>query len=219
MKQKSIIAFDFDGTIADTALLEKRSMIETIRYFGNLEIDENNIETHYGPTEIGIISSLVPSGKREEVCRKFLEIYQKIQPETLPSCVPGMKELLLELSSCRDIHLIEVTGRSKESLALSLAYLDIQDCFEKCYTGSDRGINKHLSLNQACQDYRVDKEEILYIGDTIEDCQTMHGHGYDLISVSYCHDEGYHKELEKLNPGLVAEDVEHLQALLNQLIR
>ena len=219
MKRKSIIAFDFDGTIADTALLEKRSMVETIRYFGNLEINEDNIETHYGPTEIGIISSLVPSDKREEACRKFIEIYQKMQPETLPSCVPGMKDLLLELSLCKDIHLIEVTGRSRESLVLSLAYLGIRDCFEKCYTGSDKGINKHLSLDQVCQDYQVSKEDVLYIGDTIEDCQTMHGHGYDLISVSYCHDEGYQRELRRLNPGLVAEDVDRLRKLLNQLIR
>jgi phosphoglycolate phosphatase-like HAD superfamily hydrolase len=217
MKQKKLIAFDFDGTIADTTALERLAIVRTINLFGNMEINYDNIEDHYGPTEPGIVKSLVRDDKKEEAVEKFFEIYEKTQYETLKACVPGMKELLEDLAKEKDIHVLEVTGRSMRSLEISLAYLGIKDCFEKCYAGSDDGINKNLSLDQACKDYGVNKEDVLYIGDTIADCHTMHDNGYDLISVSYCHDDAYRISLEKLNPNEVVDNTKQLREKLYRL--
>lgn len=218
MEKKQLIAFDFDGTLADTTALESISMTDTIHLFGHPEITYDNIIDHYGPTETGIIKSIVGEKDYPEAYQAYLKIYDQVQRKTLHGLVPQMKELLEDLKKISTIHVVEVTGRSQEALNMSLNYLGITSLFEKTYSGSMTGINKDVSMEKALADFHLSKKDAIYIGDTLEDIETMKKAGIDILSVSYCHDSAYRDKLRKSNPGRVYDDVKSLKEEIYSLI-
>ncbi len=220
MIQKSVIAFDFDGTLADTTRLVHETIINSCNEYGHMEINEDNLESHFGPTESGIIRSIVGEKLFPEAWTFFLEEYIRIQPDTIKK-IPGMDELLEELSKRNDILLVLVTGRSKVTTDISLACLGYERYFAKVYSGSEEGINKDKNIENLIHDYGVEKKDIIYVGDTIADIHTMHEKaGIDLLSVTYCQpDEAVKLEMERLNPGNLCPDVTNLRKRLFELLK
>ncbi len=217
MNRKNVLIFDFDGTLADTTTLVKSTLVNTIHEYGYPEITMENIEEHFGPTEAGILKNILGDKIFPEAWASYLEDYIRVQPECIKK-IPGMDELLKELSKKRDILLLLVTGRSKETMDLSLSYLNYESYFSKCYSGSMNGINKDENILQALEDYGLEKENIVYIGDTLADIHTMRKIGVDILSVNYC---GFDKEgkelLEKENPGNVCTDIDELKKKIEEI--
>jgi len=214
--KKRVIAFDFDGTIADSMNLEHRSMLYAIHLAGHNEITDDNLEDHFGPTESGIIRKICGEEAFEKVFPSFLKKYEELQYEEMKP-IPGIKELLEKLSKLSCFTLVLVTGRSRETMEISLDYLGVRSFFQKTYWGSEEGINKDQNLEKVTKDFSVSKDEILYIGDTLADIQTMKKVGIDLISVGYCHNEKDRHILKENNPegyvGSVAELSKRLLSL------
>jgi phosphoglycolate phosphatase-like HAD superfamily hydrolase len=74
---------------------------------------------------------------------------------------------------------------------------------------------KKENIQNVIDDYQVDKEEILYIGDTVSDIQNMQELGVSILSAAYCHKkEEEKKALEQLNPNRVAHSVEELKEMI-----
>lgn len=220
MNHKSVIAFDFDGTLADTTRLIHETIINTCHEYGHQEINEENLESHFGPTESGIIKAVVGEKVFPEAWTFFLEEYIRIEPEMIKN-IPDMDALLKELSERKDLLLVLVTGRSKVTTDISLAYLGYEKYFAKVYSGSDEGINKDKNIENVIHDYGVKKEDIIYVGDTIADIHTMHEKAdVDLLSVTYCQpDETVKAEMERLNPGNLCPDVTNLRKRLFELLK
>lgn len=217
MSKKKIICFDFDGTMANSQPLEKASMVKTINDFGCDTVTEENIEDYYGPSEPGIIRNFVSEDEFPAALSYFYRIYSELEP-TLLSKVDGIDTLLEELSKKENLTLVLVTGRSKETSEISLATLGYDTYFKGIYAGSMDGINKGESMDKVLDELGCEKEEMIYIGDTVEDINTMHEYGYDLISVAYCHDDEYRKRLEELNPGNVVGSIDELKAKIESII-
>jgi phosphoglycolate phosphatase-like HAD superfamily hydrolase len=59
MNKKSVIVFDFDGTIVDSNNLEHQALLNTIHEYGYEEIDDSNLEDHFGPAESGILKNIL----------------------------------------------------------------------------------------------------------------------------------------------------------------
>lgn len=216
--KKKIFVFDFDGTISDTTQFERTTMVDTINRFGNREITCDNIEDHYGPTEIGIIKNLLPEEKWEEAIAYFLKQYEDLQPRYMKA-VDGMIDLIRELKEKEDLHLILVTGRSEETMRMSLDFLGLTSAFEKTYSGSEKGVVKGEKVEEILEKYpEIKREEILYIGDTTSDCEVFNNIDVDLISVGYCHDKRYREELERMNPGRVVDSISELKEKLNEFL-
>lgn len=217
MTKKNVLIFDFDGTIADTANLVKSTLVNTIHEYGHPEITTENIEEHFGPTESGILRNILGEKIFPEAWTSYLEDYIRVQSECIKK-IPGMDELLEELSHQRVILLLLVTGRSKETMDISLSYLNYESYFSKCYSGSMDGINKDENILQVLDDYGLEKENIVYIGDTLADVHTMREIDVDVLSVDYC---GFDKEgkelLEKENPGNVFYSVDELKERIKEI--
>lgn len=219
MNKKSVIIFDFDGTLADTTLLVQNSILGTLREYGHFEVDENNLEDHFGPSEPGIIKKIVGDKVFPEAWAYFLEEYIRIQKETIKR-IPGMDDLLENLSKRKDLLLLLITGRCRETAEISLSYLGYESYFGKVYTGSEEGINKDVSIETALNDFGIQKENIVYIGDTLADIHTMRKAQVDLLSVSYCYqDEMKISQLEKENAGNVMHSVMDLQKRLDEITK
>lgn len=218
MKKKSIIAFDFDGTLVDSSVLVNKSLISTCHEYGHNEIDENNLEDHFGPTEYGILKNIIDPKDFSEAWAFFIEEYIRIQPEGLIK-IEGMDEILETLSKRNDVLLLLVTGRSKPTSEISLSYLDYEKFFAKTYTGSEEGINKDVNIENIIQDYGVTKDDIIYMGDTIADIKTMRKAGVDILSCTYCQkSEEKIQAIEQENPNNTCHTIKELKEKLLSLI-
>jgi phosphoglycolate phosphatase-like HAD superfamily hydrolase len=213
------LAFDFDGTIGDSLELESETMLFTIQKYYDPSFTQAMLIASYGPTEEGIIRRYVPKEKGDEAWAYSLSLYRKLSPRLLSEPFPGMRELLAKYGTAPKLLTVLLTGRSKETLAISLKDLGIEGDFQKTYTGSLDGINKDQSLLRMLKDFGLEKKDVLYIGDTIEDVKTMGKIGVDILSAGYGHDKEYQAKLEALNPGRVAHSVRELDELLAQAIK
>ena len=80
MNKKKAIVFDFDGTLIDSLKLEADSMLFAINSFPNAHLTVEELIKHYGPTEKGIIKSLVDDSYFNKAYEAFLKYYQKEAP-------------------------------------------------------------------------------------------------------------------------------------------
>lgn len=218
MQNKKIICFDFDGTLADSKDLEHASMVKTCQYFGHDEITEENIETYYGPTESGIVEMIVGKEESNAAIAYLFNIYSELQ-DSLLHFDPKMEILLKQLSQNKDIHVVLVTGRSQETLEISLGKLGIESYFEKTYSGAMDRSNKAESMKQVKEDYDCSSSDLLYIGDTTSDIETMREEGYDIISVGYFHNVEYQNKLKEMNKEYYVDSIEKLTLAINEAIQ
>lgn len=217
MMQKKILCFDFDGTLADTMYFVKLAMVKTCQDFGHSEINMENIEDYFGPTEPGIIAQVVGKEEFPAALPYFYRVYIDCQ-NTLLQKNERILKMLRDIKTRSDVHLVLVTGRSKETLEITLDYLGMNDFFEAYYTGSPTGVNKDVSMSHVRKDFSCDKEDMLYIGDTLSDVEVMKQEGYDILSVAYFHDPDCTKALEEKNPGNVYCNIDSLEEKLFTLI-
>ena len=218
MEKKSIIAFDFDGTLVDSSRLVSQSLINTVHEYGHDEINEEKLEEYFGPTESGILRNIVGAKLFPEAWAFFIEEYIRIQDECQLR-IEGMDELLDELSNRKDILLLLVTGRSLPTAEISLSHLGYDKYFAKIYTGSEEGINKDENMESILESYGADKKSILYIGDTLADVETMKSIDVDILSATYCQKSKEKiSEIENENPGNICHSILELKEKLLSLI-
>ena len=191
-RPKKAIVFDFDGTITDSMEMENISMAKAIHSVGCISISPEDITGHYGPTERGIISSIVPPGKEEEAWKNCLVYYRELSKNLKP--FDGIIDILSSLKQ-RESMIFLVTGRSRETLDISLHDMNLERYFLKTYTGSDSGTNKEKSLTSLFNDFNLK----------------------NILSAGYSHDKDYRIQLEKKNPGNVCASVQELKNRLMEI--
>lgn len=211
---KKTVVFDFDGTLTDSMSVENHCMVKAMQSVGCFSVSEEKLPNYYGPTERGIIKAVVPPDRLEEAWANCLNIYRETSKNLKP--YPGIEEILRMLKS-NGVKVFLVTGRSKETLDISLENMDLTGYFLKTYSGSDSGTNKEESLTTLIHDFSLSKEETIYIGDTLDDIRMMGNIGIDIISAGYSHTEEYRKQLEIKNPGLVVDSLGSLRTLLMKI--
>lgn len=213
---KKAFAFDFDGTLVDSNELEKVTMVETIQRYQDPSFRPDAIYRYFGPTEEGILRRVIAPERIPEALAFFLSYYEKRQ-EDLLIVLPGMEEILALLKETQK-KVFLLTGRSRETLLLSLSRLSFSSSFQRLYTGSLTGVNKAESMRRLMQENGLAPEEVLYIGDTLEDIRSMKECGVDLLSAGYAHSESYVQELERNNPGRTCRSVQELQDKIKGLL-
>lgn len=216
MKKKKAIVFDFDGTLANSFPLVTKEITEAIALFRKEPLTDEEARTIYGPTEEGIILKLIKDeGLAKESFLRYLDLYNKNHDEMLPDFIPGIRELLEELNS-KNIPIYLLTGRSKESSMITLTKFNAFKYFKAVYTGGLYGEVKDELLNELALKHHYNKEDLVYVGDSIRDVPQCRRAGVEIISVSYANEKSY-DELQKLNPGNVAKTVGELKAKLLEL--
>ena len=198
MQRKKCICFDFDDTLVKSLGLTKESLIRTLNYFGHNEITMENLHDYFGPTEPGIITNILGEDEALAALPFFYQTYSELQSELLVKN-DEITEMLESLSKRPDLLILLITGRSQETLDISSHFLDYEKYFKKTYVGSMDGINKDESMKEAMHDFDLEKEDMLYIGDTLEDISVMKENDYDIFSAGYFHDEEYQKKLKSEN--------------------
>ena len=217
MNKKKAVVFDFDGTLSNSFPLVAQKITEAIAMFRKEELTEEENNSIYGPTEEGIILKLIKDkGEAKECFLRYLDLYNEYHEELLPDFIPGIRELLEELNK-RNIPVYLLTGRSKESTMITLTKFNAFKYFKAIYTGGLYGEVKDELLNELASIHHYNKEDLVYIGDSLHDVPQCRRANVDIISVSYANTDSYQK-LEEINKGNVAKTVEELKAKLIQIL-
>lgn len=217
MNKKKAVVFDFDGTLSNSFPLVAGKITEAIAMFRKEELTEEENNSIYGPTEEGIILKLIKDkGEAKECFLRYLDLYNEYHDELLPDFIPGIRELLEELNK-RNIPVFLLTGRSKESTMITLTKFNAFKYFKAIYTGGLYGEVKEELLNELASIHHYNKEDLVYIGDSLHDVPQCRRANVDIISVSYANTDSYEK-LEEINKGNVAKTVEELKAKLFQIL-
>ena len=217
MNKKKAVVFDFDGTLSNSFPLVAGKITEAIAMFRKEELTEEENNSIYGPTEEGIILKLIKDkGEAKECFLRYLDLYNEYHEELLPDFIPGIRELLEELNK-RNIPVFLLTGRSKESTMITLTKFNAFKYFKAIYTGGLYGEVKDELLNELASIHHYNKEDLVYIGDSLHDVPQCRRANVDIISVSYANTDSYEK-LEEINKGNVAKTVEELKAKLLEIL-
>ena len=217
MNKKKAVVFDFDGTLSNSFPLVAGKITEAIAMFRKEELTEEENNSIYGPTEEGIILKLIKDkGEAKECFLRYLDLYNEYHEELLPDFIPGIRELLEELNK-RNIPVYLLTGRSKESTMITLTKFNAFKYFKAIYTGGLYGEVKEELLNELASIHHYNKEDLVYIGDSLHDVPQCRRANVDIISVSYANTDSYEK-LEEINKGNVAKTVEELKEKLFQIL-
>ena len=217
MNKKKAVVFDFDGTLANSFPLVAGKITEATAMFRKEELTEEENNSIYGPTEEGIILKLIKDkGEAKECFLRYLDLYNQYHEELLPDFIPGIRELLEELNK-RNIPDYLLTGRSKESTMITLTKFNAFKYFKAIYTGGLYGEVKEELLNELASIHHYNKEDLVYIGDSLHDVPQCRRANVDIISVSYANTDSYEK-LEEINKGNVAKTVEELKAKLFKIL-
>lgn len=217
MNKKKAVVFDFDGTLSNSFPLVAGKITEAIAMFRKEELTEEENNSIYGPTEEGIILKLIKDkGEAKECFLRYLDLYNQYHEELLPDFIPGIRELLEDLNK-RNIPVYLLTGRSKESTMITLTKFNAFKYFKAIYTGGLYGEVKEELLNELASIHHYNKEDLVYIGDSLHDVPQCRSANVDIISVSYANTDSYEK-LEEINKGNVAKTVEELKAKLFKIL-
>ena len=217
MNKKKAVVFDFDGTLSNSFPLVAGKITEAIAMFRKEELTEEENNSIYGPTEEGIILKLIKDkGEAKECFLRYLDLYNEYHEELLPDFIPGIRELLEDLNK-RNIPVYLLTGRSKESTMITLTKFNAFKYFKAIYTGGLYGEVKEELLNELASIHHYNKEDLVYIGDSLHDVPQCRRANVDIISVGYANTDSYEK-LEEINKGNVAKTVEELKAKLFEIL-
>lgn len=207
-----IVAFDFDGTLAQSFPLIVDCFLKTLDKYG-LKMAESELGKYYGSTENGMLAQLLGKEKGKQAFKDYCELYKQEHSSLLPSFDKDLLAILNKIKSTNNFHLVLITGRSRPTANISLKEFGIDKMFEKVYCGSYYGVNKPTSIRKCLEHFSADKKDMIYIGDSIKDISSCFKAGIELISANYFHTASLEKLLQG-NPGRVARTINDLDRLL-----
>ena len=211
-----LIAFDFDGTLADSVdfCLGVFDLVFA-KHLGENAPDREDIYQNFGMNEAGVIKHYMGSIDQTAV-NDFNRWHRELHAEMCPETFPGVLEFLKYLKS-RGVRLTILTGRSEETCTISMDFLKLNEYFESFQTGSSERNDKAGQLRKLLAENNLAPEELAYVGDAVSDAQSSINAGVDCLSAAWAKSARV-AELEKINPGKVFTTVKAMQEYLSSKI-
>ena len=200
-----LIAFDFDGTLADSVEFCISSFEYVFeKYLGEKAPDRETIYQHFGMNEIGIIRTFLgeinPAAEED-----FFRFHRELHPVKCPEPYPGILPLLAFLKE-KGVELTVLTGRAETSCKISMEFLNMGHYFSRFQYGSPDKNDKCGHILKLLKDTGLQKDEIFYVGDALSDVAACKAAGVTCLAAAWASSARV-EELEKNNPGLVFRSV------------
>lgn len=198
-KFKAVI-FDLDGTIADTLPLCIKAFRQSIEPLINRSLSDSEIVSTFGPSEEGTIMALAPNHYEKGIAA-YLSHYNALH-HMCSTPFNGILNLLRYLKN-KNISVAMVTGKGKQSTAVSLAYFNIQHFFEVVETGSPEGPRKAEGIRSVLNALEnIDKANVIYVGDAPSDIIACREVGIKIAAAAWA-DTADPEALHNLKPDNV----------------
>ena len=207
-----IVAFDMDGTIADTIPMCITAFRNSVSPYTGHELSREEILHTFGLNEIGMVKAIVGL-KWESAIEDFYCQYESLHNE-VTSVFPGILKLIAFLKK-KNITVALITGKGEKSCTITLEKLGLSEIFDEILYGSEISPNKKENMEYLLKKYSISKEKFCYIGDTVQDikdCQEV-----SVICFSAAWQESSNADiLEKENPNHVFYCVNDLYEYFNR---
>ncbi len=209
-----VIAFDFDGTLADSvdfclAVFNK----VFAEFMGDKAPEQEEIYQNFGMNEPGVIRFFMGEENREAE-EYFYKLHREMHPEICPAPYPGIISMLNFLKS-KNIRLGILTGRSETTCHISLDCLKMNEYFDFFYYGSPDKNDKAAQLLDIIEKNNLRHDEIAYVGDAVSDVLACQKADVKCFVAAWAKSARI-AELEKLNPDLVFRSVPDMQKAIEQ---
>lgn len=206
-----LVAFDLDGTIADTIPMCIEAFKYAVAPYTSKELSENDVVQTFGVNEEGMIKQVVS----EDWEKALIDFYKKYeQMHTMcPSPFSGMKELITELND-KSIIVALITGKGQRSCDITLHHFGIESLFDAIYVGSPDKNTKAESMVRLMSHYHIQSSEMMYIGDEFSDITACCEVGVRCLSAAWIATPSKIIQLEKANQGYVFTTIESLRSFL-----
>ncbi|MGC8652668.1 MAG: HAD family hydrolase [Candidatus Kryptoniota bacterium] len=181
---KSLVVFDLDGTLVDTAKLIFDSFNFVLKRYQGTVMSPEEIRKYFGPPEDIAIKKIMGETNFEQIWEDYLQYYRSHLFET--AVFPGIVELLTDLKTQR-IKLAVFTGKGNETTELTLAYHGLRDFFDMVVTGSIVKNHKpdREGLELIMNSLGVGVGEAVLVGDSIADYKAAAAAGIDFVAALY----------------------------------
>ena len=208
------IIFDIDGTLTSTNQL----IFNTFNFIANKYLDktftDEEIISMFGPTEDVILKKWCGGGY--EVARQDYYNYYRSN-HNIARLYPGMKDLLDYLKS-KSLLLSIFTGKGRQASLITLEELGIKEYFDMIVTGDD--VNNHKPSSEGIlkfiNNYNLNKDEVLMIGDSPGDVQASKEAGVKIASALW--DSYAAEKVRGLDSDYYFNTVKELQTFLSNNI-
>lgn len=211
-----LVAFDLDGTIADTIPMCIRAFHEAVSpYTHGMLSDEDIIQT-FGLNEEGMIKQIVSGDDWQKALDDFYVVYERIHsscPVPLGEIVGCIQEL-----KAHSIHVALVTGKGAKSCMITLKQFEMEACFERVETGSAEKNRKAEAITDLLRSYHLQADEMLYIGDAFSDVTACREAGVTCLSAAWLISPEERVRLEAYNPQNVFASIEDLRLFFREAI-
>ncbi|MHA2307223.1 MAG: HAD family hydrolase [Candidatus Hodarchaeales archaeon] len=164
----SCVIFDVDGTIVNNTIEIVRLFQETLKEYTGKDMSDQEVLSLWGPPGDEIFRNIFPPEVLDDAWKKFIHKYG----ETLPSQGYFTKDQIIEMKD--QIPFITIfTGKSRQTLTITLEKLGLEDNFDLIFTGNDVSRSKPFpdALFQIIGILQLKKEETLFLGDSHLDIQ------------------------------------------------
>ena len=207
-----LIAFDFDGTMADSVdfCLGVFDLVFE-KHLGKNAPTREDIYQNFGMNEAGVIKHYMGSIDQTAV-EDFNCWHRELHGEMCPETFPGIIDLLKFLKS-KGVRLTVLTGRSEATCKISMDFLKLNEYFESVQNGSAERNDKAAQLRKLMAENDLKPEELAYVGDAVSDAEASANAGVDCLSAAWAKSARI-AELEKINPGKVFTSVKSMQEYL-----
>ena len=209
------IMFDLDGTVTDSGRAITSSVEYALEQFGITNQPREKLETFIGP-------SLYDSFEREyqfkgEDCDKAVALYRYIYEKERMYDVDiyeGIPELLEKLQN-GGFKVFLITSKPLKFSKMIIERIGMSDLFDAIIAPelTDHSSDKKRLIEKAVNEYGLDKNECIMIGDTKYDIEGALGAGVDSIAVTY----GYGKtdSLRESGATFIADSVKDISDILS----
>lgn len=214
-RRYSLIVFDWDGTLIDSASAIAECIQEAAREMG-LPVPDRERASHV--IGLGLHDSLrhaVPTLQPHGYGR-FIECYRRhfLRCEDSMQLFPGMRELLGGLKE-RGHFLAVATGKSRQGLQRALDIAALGEHFHATRCADETHPKPHPAmLLELLEELAIEPQDSLMIGDTSHDLEMARAAGVAAVAVCY----GAHPErsLRALSPLACLASVVELQQWLEK---
>lgn len=185
-RRYDLIAFDWDGTLYDSTAAIAKSIQAAVVDVGGAPPSHERASYVIG---MGLMQALayaapdVPEDRYRELATRYQHHYASHLNDI--SLFSGVLPMLADLR-LRQHFLVVATGKSRRGLDETLGHVDLQGVFDGSRTADETaGKPDPLMLNELIEEFGVDPQRTLMIGDTTHDLQMALNAGCDSLAVSY----------------------------------
>jgi len=179
---KKALILDFDGTIAETFPIVFKAIETAYTKLGLIAPSREELYANFGPHEQALLNKISTQGdalfaEYIKATEKFIKA-DNLQPfDNIKNLLNKAKELGMKICM--------ITGKSKESMEVTLKHLGLEKYFDILKWGGETGSVKPQRFKEIFTELNLTADDVYYVGDStmdIDDCREV---GVQILSAGW----------------------------------